>query len=124
MTQEQIRPGGEFELEGGPPRRPLTQDQIRPGGEFELEGNAPDPVFLSSAQRYNAAHTSFVDEFNDLTNGSCLVSGQLDPQAVARWQAQHGLAPDGKVGPLTLASARKVRVSASAEAETDARPPV
>jgi hypothetical protein len=41
LTQDQIRPGGEFALEGDAPRGTLTQDQIRPGGEFALEGDAP-----------------------------------------------------------------------------------
>jgi peptidoglycan hydrolase-like protein with peptidoglycan-binding domain len=39
LTQDQLRPGGEFALEGDtPPRKPLTQEQLRPGGEFALEG--------------------------------------------------------------------------------------
>jgi murein L,D-transpeptidase YcbB/YkuD len=131
-------PGGEFEIEGSDPdllkpkgpSKPLTQEQMGPGGEFEIEGSdqallksKAEPPWVAGARRYNNAHASYVGDFNEATNNSCMIDGQLDAQAVARWQARHGLAPDGKVGPLTLAAARKVRVS-SADADLDARPPV
>jgi hypothetical protein len=140
LTQEQMRPGGEFEVEGSDPQllapkgpsRPLTQEQMRPGGEFEVEGSDPqllnpgtEPAWVAGARRYNDAQASFVADFNEATNNSCVVDGKLDPQAVARWQAQHGIGADGKVGPQTLAAARKASVSeAPKPVETEARPPV
>jgi hypothetical protein len=115
LTQDQIRPGGEFELEGGPPRKMLTQDQIRPGGEFELEGNtpapaptAPEPGWVAGARKYNDAHADLVSNFNALTGNSCIgADGKVDPQLVADWQRARGLEGDGKIGPLTLAAARQ-----------------
>jgi peptidoglycan hydrolase-like protein with peptidoglycan-binding domain len=115
LTQEQIGPGGEFALEGNAPapkKSPLTQEQIGPGGEFALEGNAPatpaaEPAWAGGARAYNEAHPELVSNFNALTGGSCLVDGKLDPQAVAEWQKAHGLDPDGKVGPLTVAAAKR-----------------
>jgi peptidoglycan hydrolase-like protein with peptidoglycan-binding domain len=139
LTQEQIRPGGEFELEGNTPAKPavvrpgaLTQQQIRPGGEFELEGNTPapkskaEPPWVAGARAYNDAHASLVAEFNDLTGFRCAPDdGLIDPQGVAAWQRQHGLDPDGKVGPHTLAAARQVMAKAGgAGAQADARIPV
>ncbi len=138
LTQQQIGPGGEFELEGSAPARPavgrpgaLTQQQIGPGGEFELEGSAPakpaaEPAWAAGARRYNEAHAELVSEFNELTQGSCRgAGGQLDPQAVARWQRQHGVDADGKVGPHTLAAARHVQAKAGpAGVQADARIPV
>jgi hypothetical protein len=118
LTQQQIRPGGEFALEGNAPAAgPLTQQQIRPGGEFALEGNAPAkavaPAWVAGAQRYNAAHAELVSEFNEATQGACKgADGELDAQAVARWQAQHGVAADGKVGPHTLSAARHAMAKA------------
>jgi hypothetical protein len=138
LTQQQIGPGGEFELEGSAPAarpgvvRPgaLTQQQIGPGGEFELEGSAPakpaaEPAWAAGARRYNEAHVELVSEFNELTQGSCKgAGGQLDPQAVARWQRQHGVDADGKVGPHTLAAARHVQAKAGPAGAQDARIPV
>jgi peptidoglycan hydrolase-like protein with peptidoglycan-binding domain len=138
LTQQQIGPGGEFELEGSAPAakpavvRPgaLTQQQIGPGGEFELEGSAPakpaaEPAWAGGARRYNEAHAELVSEFNDLTQGSCKGDGgQLDPQAVARWQRQHGVDADGRVGPHTLAAARHVQAKAGPAGAQDARIPV
>ena len=108
----------------------LTQQQIGPGGEFELEGSAPakpaaEPAWAGGARRYNEAHAEGVSEFNELTQGSCKgADGQLDPQAVARWQRQHGVDGDGKVGPHTLAAARHVQAKAGPSGAQDARIPV
>jgi hypothetical protein len=142
IDPKEFGPGGEFELEGSDPNllkgnkpavgRPPNIDpkEFGPGGEFELEGSDPqllkgkaEPPWVAGSRRYNAAHASFVSDFNEATGNSCVVDGELDPQAVARWQAQHGLAPDGKVGPMTVAAARKVTASAGS-AGIDARPPV
>ena len=139
LTQEQIRPGGEFELEGGPPAakpavvRPgaITQEQMRPGGEFELESSAApapkaEPAWVAGARKFNDVHAELVSEFNDLTKFKCaLDDGIIDPQAVAAWQRQHGLDADGKVGPHTLAAARHAVAKAGpAGTQADARIPV
>lgn len=45
--------------------------------------------------------------FNTLTGGSCANDrGQPDRQKVKAWQAEHGVAVDGVVGPKTLAAAQ------------------
>ena len=91
---------------------------------------APDAAWLASARAYNAAHAELVADFNELTNDVCCPDGEpsVDPHAVARWQTHHGLDPDGKIGPHTVAAARKTRAQASqaavAPAQVDARPPV
>jgi hypothetical protein len=72
-----------------------------------------EPAWVGGARKYNAAHAEFVSDFNELTNNSCLdAAGQLDPQAVARWQRQHGVEADGKIGPHTVAAARAAQVKA------------
>jgi murein L,D-transpeptidase YcbB/YkuD len=84
------------------------------------------PAWASGAQRYNAAHAEYVSDFNELTNNSCLdASGQLDPQLVARWQREHGVDADGKIGPHTVAAARVAQAKAGpAGTSADQRVPV
>lgn len=69
------------------------------------------PAWITSARKYNAAHAHLSAEFNTATNGACLAmsgdDGELDPKLVAEWQTKHGLEADGKVGPRTVAEARK-----------------
>jgi hypothetical protein len=90
---------------------------------------AAEPAWVAGARAYNAAHLELVDEFNDLTDDVCRLDGQgkVDPQAVARWQSHHGQAADGKIGPHTVAAARKLKAKApevAAAPQADARPPV
>ncbi|HEX8110267.1 MAG TPA: hypothetical protein VF516_21195, partial [Kofleriaceae bacterium] len=72
---------------------------------------AAEPAWVAGARAYNAAHAELVDEFNELTSDVCRLdgAGKVDPQAVARWQSNHGLAADGKIGPHTVAAARKLK---------------
>ena len=79
-----------------------------------------EPAWVAGARAYNAAHSALVDEFNDLTDDMCTDDddGKLDPQAVARWQAHHGIPADGKVGPQTVAAARAAKAKNHAPAET------
>lgn len=87
--------------------------------------SAAEPAWVAGARTYNDAHAGLVSEFNDATANSCLdASGQLDPQAVARWQRQHGVEADGKVGPHTLAAARQASAKAGPAAAADQRIPV
>jgi hypothetical protein len=90
---------------------------------------AAEPAWGTGARAYNAAHAALVDEFNELTNDVCRLDGEgkVDPQAVARWQTNHGVEPDGKIGPHTVAAARKLQAKApevAAAPHADARPPV
>lgn len=88
---------------------------------------AAEPAWVASARAYNAAHSDLVDEFDDLTHHAVLLDGDVHPRSVARWQADHGLAPDGKIGPHTVQKAREVNAKAAqvaAAPQADARPPV
>jgi hypothetical protein len=145
LSQQDVAPGGEYALEDSPAVpapaivRPgaLTQSEIRPGGELALDGEAAtkapvvaDPPWVASARRYNTAHAELVDEFHDLTDFVCReedTSG-TNPKAVAAWQRNHGLDPDGKIGHQTVAAARankaKGATASSTPAQSDARIPV
>ncbi len=90
---------------------------------------AAEPAWVAGARAYNATHAAWVDEFNELTDYFCQVGGdgKVDPQEVARWQGHHGLVADGKIGPHTIAAARKLKAKApevAAAPQADARPPV
>ncbi|HEX3759161.1 MAG TPA: peptidoglycan-binding domain-containing protein [Kofleriaceae bacterium] len=128
----------------GPPPRPLSGHEMMaalhdPSDAPAAAEAAPAtpkaapaaaPAWVAGARAYNDAHLELVDEFNDLTSDICRLdgAGKVDPQAVARWQSNHGLAPDGKIGPQTVAAARKLKAKAPEVAATapqaDARPPV
>jgi hypothetical protein len=96
------------------------------GGQGKPAG---DPVW-ASARAYNDHHATLVAEFNELTDDRCRLDGdsKVDAHAVSRWQQHHGLDPDGKIGPRTVAKAREIKASgsqlAAAAPQADARPPV
>lgn len=91
---------------------------------------APEPAWVGAARTYNRAHAELASEFDDLTDHFMHDDdGALDPIAISRWQANHGLDPDGKIGPRTVATARALKartpdVAAAPQAGADARPPV
>lgn len=90
---------------------------------------AADPAWVADARRYNDAHADLVAEFNDLTNDICLDddTSKLEPKAVFDWQVAHGLDPDGKIGPRTVAAARAVKSKGASVAkaeQAEARIPV
>ena len=86
---------------------------------------APAPkaesAWIVHARAYNRSSPA-ASEFNSLTAGSCATADgvDLDPDKVARWQADHGVAPDGRVGPHTLAKARTVASAPPAAPATTA----
>jgi hypothetical protein len=61
----------------------------------------------AAANHYNQAHPEEVAEFNRLTKNACGEGAYVDFQKVWGWQSVRGLTLDGKVGPETLAAARK-----------------
>jgi hypothetical protein len=62
---------------------------------------------ILEARKYNDAHPDLVDQFHSYTFGECLAGMGTSVLAVRRWQHEHGLHVDGKVGPLTVAAARR-----------------
>ena len=96
----------------GKPPGGFDKDEFR---AFNDREDAQD-AWVEGARKYNEAHMALVDEFNELTNYSCLYktgSAGLDPKAVKRWQEANGLPADGKVGPQTVAKARQLHANAA-----------
>jgi peptidoglycan hydrolase-like protein with peptidoglycan-binding domain len=62
---------------------------------------------VTKAQRYNRAHPDKVTSFLAMTGTSCVdeATGEADPRKVARWQADHGIPPDGRIGDQTIDAA-------------------
>lgn len=81
----------------------------RPKAETSEEThNEKESAWIVNAKRFNAAHPEEVAEFNRVTKDACLGhDGNLDPKLVSDWQASHGIAPDGRVGPATVDAARR-----------------
>lgn len=83
---------------------------------------------IERANNFNEVHHSWSDEFNQLTDGACLTHGKIDPVKVIDFQKAHihiTLVADGRVGPWTIAAARRVaeiREKEKADAEAAAAP--
>lgn len=94
-----------------------------PAATAAAPAKASEPPWVAGARKFNKVHAETVAEFNSLTNNACALDGvDNDPLAIAAWQAKNGLVADGKVGPHTLATARKVTAQAGpAGAASDAR---
>lgn len=107
----------------GPSEKELTEAQDSGGSETRNEANSEsesqersarpaeptkEAAWITGAKRFNAAHEEEVNEFNRVTNDSCLgPDGKVDPALVSDWQARHGVQPDGRVGPATVDAARR-----------------
>jgi len=75
--------------------------------EPEPEPKVEEPGWVVRARAFNQTHSDLAWDFNQCTLGSCMgADGVLDPNLVAKWQADHNVPPDGRVGPHTLDAAR------------------
>jgi hypothetical protein len=97
FTAQGPKPGPSGEFNDTPAKSPSDQ-------AFE---DPPDPH--AAAKKYNNAHPEHVSKFNELTNDSCMVEGQLDIGLVVAFQAKHGLSADGMVGPHTIGAAHHAK---------------
>jgi hypothetical protein len=72
------------------------------------KGEKEKPAWVVGAERYNFAHPKYVDEFYENTQWACHdeETGEPDVYAVAQWQAEAGLQPDGRIGPDTVDCSR------------------
>ena len=88
------------------PAEPVPVEEV--AATPATEATEAEAGWVTRARAYNEAHIELVDEFNELTGFLCALGEDIiDPALVARWQANHGLAPDGRVGAQTVAAARK-----------------
>ncbi len=61
-----------------------------------------EPGWVVRARAFNANHEDQVNLFNIATGFACRgPDGQPDPNAIANWQSQNGVDPDGRVGQET-----------------------
>jgi hypothetical protein len=96
----------------GEPRDVATFDR---SGEYmesraTVDGPAPEQkesTWVTKARRFNRAHADDVERFLGMTGDTCVdeATGEADPRKVARWQADHGVSPDGRVGDETVKAA-------------------
>lgn len=86
----------------------VTTEQAQQENQAETESAQPEPEagWVVRARAYNANHADEVQLFNHATGYSCLgANGEIDPNAVANWQAANGVSPDGRVGKETADAA-------------------
>lgn len=101
---------------------PAATEAGAPGAQAEAPGAqagaAPKAAhdWRDGARAYNSAHAALVEQFNAATDGACGTGAQVDPEAVARWQSEHGVSPDGRVGPRTARAAHHLHLARAARA--------
>ena len=114
----------------------MSEREAKPAGKV-AEGAAPDAseaksaapqsrdpraakwqAIVKSATQYNAAHADLVAEFNKLTGGKCAgENAGVSVRELRKWQMDHGLPADGKIGPKTIAAAKKESKAQKPEGE-------
>ena len=84
-----------------------TVDATTASNAAALSAEVESSSMWKGADAYNAAHPHHVTEFNALTDGFAMRDGKVDAEKIANWQYDHGLDADGKIGPRTVAAAKK-----------------
>jgi hypothetical protein len=100
----------------GPPRDGGSSDTFGDYRESRatIEGPTKDAAapnhearWVTGARSFNRAQAKNVTVFLEMTGTTCVdeSTGEADPHKVARWQADHGIPPDGRVGDHTVDAA-------------------
>ncbi|MBL9019864.1 MAG: peptidoglycan-binding protein [Myxococcales bacterium] len=95
---------------GSPEAFEQLQQEIWAADEAAHDGTrAPKShgTWVTRARQYNRKHADDAAAFLSMTGSACVdeATGEADPKKVARWQADHGLPPDGRIGPQTVTAA-------------------
>ncbi len=63
--------------------------------------------WVAKAKQYNRDNDAYAATFRELTGTACVdaTTGELDPRKIARWQVDHGVPPDGRIGDQTISAA-------------------
>lgn len=83
----------------------VQQEAEAPASESQSAEPEPESGWVVRARAFNANHPDEVALFNHATGYACTVGGEVDPNAVANWQAANGVSPDGRVGKETADAA-------------------
>jgi hypothetical protein len=92
---------------------PVTAEEaveVQPAAAPEKESG-----WVSRARAYNQWHVYEVASFLAATGNACMVDGVLDPNLVAKWQEEHGVAVDGRIGNDTVEAASRAQPTTIAE---------
>jgi len=91
---------------GTPGKQSLVEQQV------EGAQAAGEPDWAVRARAYNREHAALCAQFLEATGNACLgAGGEIDPAAIARWQTDHGLPPDGRIGPKTVQTAQGAKAT-------------
>jgi hypothetical protein len=97
----------------GPPKAAPVDDRFSEYQESRATIDHPhttakdEAPWIERARVFNHAHADNVRAFLESTGTACIdaATGDPDPNKVARWQADHRLPPDGRIGDQTVAAA-------------------
>jgi hypothetical protein len=93
-------------LAGAAELDPKLAEEVRKALE---RGASAEAGWVTRARAYHDHHPELAAMFNSHTGGVCLgPDGDLDPNLVAKWQAAHGVAVDGRVGKATVSAASHI----------------
>jgi hypothetical protein len=104
---ERSKAAAEPQKETTPPEVVESQaEDKRPTGPDQAPEEQPEqeaePGWVVRARAYNSNHDDEVNLFNIATGFAARdANGRPDPAAIARWQADNGLEPDGRIGQST-----------------------
>jgi hypothetical protein len=92
--QEELTPPAVVETQAED-KKSQTQDGVAP----EPKEQEAEPGWVVRARAFNSNHEDQVNLFNIATGFAARdTNGSPDPAAIARWQAENGIEPDGRIG--------------------------
>ncbi len=107
-NQSVVAPIAQTAIEPTPAPAPSIEVSPPPAPAPDAPTIAPkqESAWVTRAREYHRNNSEYVDQFKAATGGACVgADGDLDPNEIARWQASHGVRPDGFCGPLTVHAA-------------------
>ncbi|MCU1277069.1 MAG: hypothetical protein JWM53_615 [bacterium] len=105
MSEREIKPAGKAADAGAQAADASEQKQAAPQSRDPRQ--AKWQAVVKGATAYNEAHADLVAEFLKVAPNCAGDNAGVSVREVRKWQMEHGLNPDGKIGPKTIAAAKK-----------------
>lgn len=109
MSEREIKPAGKAADHGA--QAPDATEAKSAAPQARDPRAAKWQAVVKSATDYNSAHPDLVAEFLKLAPDCAGDNAGVSVRAVRKWQMDHGLPADGKIGPKTVEAAKKEKGS-------------